>query len=307
MTVDGELLDAVTALWRIPGPGSENLLAAPAFTALGTLCAAQYGAKSSFALSNALRSLGLPCHLPADRARLSLDPSTAADALDAAFRKTSIIRRHLCPLDLADDLPPLRFGPARVECFGTAELEGLFDFSRMNRTYPKSPMDCRRLSQFHWLVVEERIELDAPPEARAVPLLFEEFDLNRDFGEIEPHRARYPSAVEDALFFLLLASWEEWAGMREVDWRGFQVPWIYTLDDDLFVRLPPPPSADSLTLEPAFYQDHCGEWIEDERPSSLRLDETSALGLAWVGDEAWRTVESARAGPLFETPVAHSW
>jgi hypothetical protein len=36
--------------------------------------------------------------------------STAADALDSAFTRKKTVRRHLCPLDLADDLPSLSFG-----------------------------------------------------------------------------------------------------------------------------------------------------------------------------------------------------
>ncbi len=32
---------------------------------------------------------------------------------------------------------------------------------------------------------------------------------HRFFGEIDPHAGRFPKAVEEALFFLLLAPWEE--------------------------------------------------------------------------------------------------
>ncbi|WP_235801920.1 hypothetical protein, partial [Halopseudomonas pelagia] len=62
MIVDQQLLDALAALWRIPSPGPDNQLSAPAFTALSELCAQRYGGgRAVFALSNALRSLGLPC------------------------------------------------------------------------------------------------------------------------------------------------------------------------------------------------------------------------------------------------------
>jgi len=99
--------------------------------------------------------------------------------------------------------------------------------------------------------------------------------MRRDFGEI----GRFPLAVEGALFFLLLARWEEWSTMPEVDWRGFRVPWIYTLDDDLFVRLTRPPSADSLTLEPWIVEDNWGEEVELEQPSTLPLHDSAKTEL----------------------------
>ena len=93
--------------------------------------------------------------------------------------------------------------------------------------------------------------------------------------------------------------------MQEVDWRGFRLPWIYTVDDDLFVRPSPPPSADSLTLEPWIFQDDSGEEVELERPTALRLDDDAQSELALFTDHAWRELEAARATSLFETPVAH--
>lgn len=72
------------------------------------------GGKAVFGLSSALRSLGLPCQLPARRTDLTLDIVTAAEMLERAFTRKTTVRRHLCPLDLADDLPLLTFGGSRV-------------------------------------------------------------------------------------------------------------------------------------------------------------------------------------------------
>jgi hypothetical protein len=257
MEADQQLLDALAALWRIPRPGPDNLLSSPAFVLLSELCDQRYGGgKATFALSNALRSLGLPCGLPPNRSRLALDLPTAAAALCAAYSRKTTVRRHFCPLDLADDLPPMKFGGARVARFTSKELAELFDAPRLARNFPALPVELERLAQFHWLVVEEEVEIDPSPEARATPFMF--MRMGQDFGEIEPHLGRFPPVVEDALFFLLLARWEEWSTMQQVDWRGFRVPWIYTLDEDLFVRRARPPSPDSLTLEPWIVQDHSG-------------------------------------------------
>ncbi|HQS07309.1 MAG: hypothetical protein B7Y12_03020 [Rhizobiales bacterium 24-66-13] len=304
MAADQHLLDALATLWRIPRPGPDNLLSAPTFVALSELCNRRYGrGKATFALSSALRSLGLPCGLPPDQSELALDLPTAAAALDAAYTRVMTVRRHICPLDLADDLPPMTFGGARVAQFTAEELEKLFDAPRLARNYPALPFESKRLAQFHWLVVEEDVEVDPRPEARATPFMF--VDMRRDFGEIEPHLGRFPPAVEGALFFLLLARWEEWSTMQEVDWRGFRIPWIYTLDEDLFVRPARPPNPDSFTLEPWIVEDHWGEEIELERPSTLPLDDSAKAELPLFTTAAWTELQAARATPLFETPVAH--
>lgn len=304
MAADQELRDALTAVWQIPRPSPEKLFSAPAFLALSNFCNKRYGdSETRFALGNPLRSLGLPCSLPAKQASLALDVSTAADALDSAFTRRKTVHRHLCPLDLADDLPPLSFGTTRVGKFSADELATLFDAPRLARIFPTLPLESERLAQFHWLVVEEEIELDPRPEARAFPILFK--PLCADFGEIDPHLGRFPLAVESALFFLLLARWEDWSTAPEANWCGFQVPWIYTIDDDLFVRPARPPSADSLTLEPWIVEDDWGDQIEMERPSTLPLDDCAKTELRQFTSDAWFKVQGARATPLFETPIAH--
>lgn len=304
MPASPSMIAAVEALWRIPRPGPDNLLASPQFVALCETCQSEYGGgKPVFALSAALRSLGLPCQLPEKGAGLGLDPVSAANAIDIAYRRTTTLRRHLCPLDLADELPPLSFGNARVGQFGADELARLFDAPLLARNFPNRTLEAKRLAQFHWLVVEEEIEIDPRPDARTAPFMYMTF--NRDFGEIDPHLGRFPPAVEAALFFLLLAPWERWSTMEEVDWRGFRLPWIYTVDDDLFIRPAPPPNADSLSLEPWIVEDGWGEEIELERPTALPLDDEAQVELARFNNGAWEQLQAARATSLFETPVEH--
>jgi hypothetical protein len=127
--------------------------------------------------------------------------------------------------------------------FTADELRELVDERRLKRAHQRQDFDADRFAEFHWLVVEEAVTLDREPEARAVPVLF--MNLNKDLGEIEPHKGRFPLAFEAALFFLLLAPWETWSTMVEVDWRGFRVPWVYTADSDIFVRANALPSVDT--------------------------------------------------------------
>ncbi len=301
------LKQAVAELWTVPPPGPENLFYALPFEHLRSVCQADYptagaGSNPTFALGNAIRSLGVPCWMAPQARKLSMTADQAARELDVAFRRSHAKRIHLCPLDLADRLPALEFGACTLRRFRPEELALLVDDHRLRRWFPLG-FDTARCAQFDWLVVEERVPLSVEPEARAVPVLFTNF--RQDFGRIEPHKARYPAVVEDALFYLLLAPWETWTSYHEVDWRPFRIPWTYTVDNDLFVRPPAPPSPDSLTWEPDGFVDDDGEKIEFERPSHLPLDEAAAASLATQGQDVWDAVVRARASPLFETPVAH--
>ncbi|WP_380780418.1 hypothetical protein [Sphingomonas sp. R86520] len=304
MSASQALIEAVETLWHIPRPGPDNLLSAPRFTALAEICNAEYGGdKPAFALSAALRSLGLPCDLPTAQSHLALPPAQAAEALADAYQRKTARQLHLCPLDIADELPALAFGSAQVRQYSTEELAGLFDATRLARNFPTRPLEADRLAQFQWLVVEELVQLDHPPERRAFPLLYE--TLDRDFGEIDPHLGKLPPAVEGALAFLLLAPWEQWSTMQEVSWRGFRVPWIHTVSDDLFIRPSPPPSPDTLSLEPHIVTDHWGEDVELERPTTIPLEDEATPELLKFDAAAWQQFERGRASALFETPIVH--
>lgn len=130
-------------------------------------------------------------------------------------------------------------------------------------------------------------------------------DFSQDLGRIEPHKGRFPNAFEEALFFLLLVPWESWSTMPEVDWRGFRVPWVYTVDSDIFVRPNPLPSPDTLSWEDRIYDDGYGGTYEEERPVELRLEDDVVTELPVWDQSRWTIVEQARQSVLFETPVSH--
>jgi hypothetical protein len=154
------------------------------------------------------------------------------------------------------------------------------------------------------LVVEEEVEHDdLGPEGRRLPGLI--LDLSQDFGRIEPHRSGLPASVEAALFGLLTIAWEEIVEYEDMDWRGFRLPWVYTLDSDVFARRLPPSSADSLTWEPISGFDTDGSEYEYERPIAFPLSEKSDTAISWLDDAAWEKIMTARAGTLFQRPVAH--
>ena len=81
---------------------------------------------------------------------------------------------------------------------------------------------------------------------------------------------------------------------------------MYSVVEDIFVRPLLPPSVDTLTWEPDFYQDEYGGTVEYERRTELPLDgPAAAQGLALFDNDRWSAVERALGSPLFETPVAH--
>lgn len=259
---------------------------------------------SRFSLASALRQLGLACLVGGQGSDLAASATEIADRLDKAMKSTASKLLYLCPLDLASRLPTISFGPNQVRCFSATELEQLFDVLRLHRANRNWSFDSGRFSLFNWLVVSEQVPHDdMGPEGRRLPGLF--MDLGQDFGRIEPYKTGLPPAVEAALFGLLTIPWERIGGLREMEWRGFGVPWVYTLDSDVFARRVPPPSPDSLSWEPAGHIDANGDEHEYERPITYPLDDGSDDEIAWLNDSAWSAIISARRTALFDRPVAH--
>lgn len=302
------LRQAVAALWRIQPPGPRNLFSAAEFIRLRDICADLYpngGAKSkdalSFAVSNALDALGLPRRPPPARRDLGLPAELAAVRLHAAFERTKASRMYLCPLDKAGDLPEVKFGPNRIARLTAADLEELIDLPRLRRVNATWVFDAKRFSEFTWLVVEQTYPLDRVPAERAIPLLFER---SRDWGAIEPHRQRFPAAVEDALFAILLAPWEDWTNVPKGYWRGFDMPWVYEINDDIFVRPQRPPSPDTLSWDPPILNEEGEEVFGTEWPEQWELIPGVKVS-DWLNDSRWIEVMRALETPLFATPIAH--
>ncbi|MBL8580496.1 MAG: hypothetical protein JNK47_25155 [Mesorhizobium sp.] len=304
-----DILHELEQLGQAPATDVNHLQNTPAFLRFAELCQTRYpqirsGSMLRFSLASALRQLGLACLVGGQGSGLAASAAEISDGLDKAIRSTTSKRLHLCPLDLASPLPTIFFGPNQVRCFSAAELDQLFDVVRLHRANENWSLDSGRFSQFSWLVVSEQVPHDdMGPEGRRLPGLF--MDLGQDFGRIEPYNTGLPSAVEAALFGLLTIPWERIGGLKEVEWRGFAVPWVYTLDSDVFARRDPPPSPDSLSWEPAGYIDADGDEHEYERPITYPLDDGSDDEIAWLNDSAWSDIVSARQTALFDRPVAH--
>src|SRR5271167_6914 len=101
---------------------------------------------------------------------------------------------------------------------------------------------------------------------------------------------------------MLLVPWEDWVDTPKGWWRPFEVPWVYAIDNDLFVRPSPPPSADTLS---GFYmlEDNGEEVFVD--PDRVRLTDGQAAILKCLTDTRWDDLARAQQSPLFETSVKH--
>ncbi|MER8481654.1 hypothetical protein [Mesorhizobium sp. M1322] len=304
-----DILHELEQLGRAPATDVNHLQNTPAFLRFAELCQTRYpqirsGSMLRFSLASALRQLGLACLVGGQGSGLAAGAAEISDGLDKAIRSTASRRLHLCPLDLASRLPTISFGPNQVRCFSATELEELFDVLRLHRANQNWSFDSKRFSEFNWLVVDEKVSHDdMGPDGRTLPGLF--VNLSQDFGRIEPHKTSLPSSVEAALFGLLTIPWEQIAEYKDMEWRGFRVPWVYTVDSDVFARRVPPPSPDSLSWEPAWQFDVNGDEHEYEAPVAYPLNDDSDSAITWLTDDAWSDIVAARRTTLFDRPVAH--
>lgn len=303
------LTDAVARFWSLRPPAPQNLWRSASFLDLLKTCQEVYGVPSrlglDLALNNALRSVGAPMLLPVDHQHLAVSSDEAAGKLHSAFLSKTAVRTYLCPLDLADHLVNLQFGPAEIRDFKPAELDIIVDQKGLQRWDPRWAFDSRQFSRFTWLVVRETYAVADHPSSRAMPFLNERFD--RPLGVIEPHRRKFADSVEDALTLLLMAPWEDCADYLPFEWRPFHIPWIYVIDNDPFVsRAAPCPSPNSLTWTYAHYPDEDGGEVEVEVPHTFYLDPPKVIAtMSDLTDAMWGQLERAKTSELFPMRIQH--
>ncbi|MBN9336138.1 hypothetical protein [Devosia sp.] len=304
-SVPPSVRDAVQSLWRRGGQRPDNMFRSPEFVRLKEACIGAYDVGSAFwftmSLWEILKSLGCPLLIPVDRQELALPEDEAALQLHLALTAQTATVIHLCPLDWAERPPVVSFGDNWVGRLSAEELRSIIDAERLARAFPQVRPNWEDLAQFYWLVVRETVPLDTEPGQRTTPLVYA---MNRDLGAITAHEDRFPPAVERALFHVLLAPWEDWSEAIEVDWRGFRIPWVYSVSTDLCVRANPPPLESSLTWTTETF-DHYGDVVDVEVPAHYRLADDAEGLPALVNDTAWSQTVLAMESVLFDAPIRH--
>lgn len=299
---------AISALWATPPDDGVTARRSVAFLGLLAACREVNPRLNDdfavFALENALRSLGAPWMRVRNVQPLAPSPAEAAQRLAASLRATRGCRRYLCPLDGADGLPAWSFGPNRVVRFSPTELDSIVGPARLLRHNPRWSFDTQAFAQIQWLVVDEDVALDPNPSVRAVPLLGS--IIGEGDGRISPHAGRLPSAVEEALFALLLRPWEEIVEYATFDWRPFRVPWVYSVDDDIFASPAAPPDPTTLSWTEVALNSADGDVIDVERPVSWPLDAKTVGEWSALDDKSWHQFKVAQESSLLaQRPVLH--
>lgn len=302
-----ELISAMECLWELHESAWEDPTTAVPYSrlldALVGDCADVRRFGGSISISRALAGLGIPCGLPASKRHLAIPAAAAAEKVNEAIHATSFKRVHLMPLDMADSLPTLSFGNATIGRMTASQLRQLVDLERMERIYPDHGFNLGQFAQFHWLVVHEEIPVARGLEGRELFRL--RFDPLEDYGRIEPHRGMYPEAVETALFWLALAPWEQFTDAPDIDWRGMQIPWAYTVDHDLFAAMKRPPSPDSLSWQEKVIQDEYGRPVDVVSPATMWLSDDSGDALREYFSTKGHAISRLQQFQLFRTPIVH--
>ena len=222
------LLAVITQLWERRFPNDEAAFASTEFKRLCDVAAEvhcrpdspfELEDKNDLAMHvtdmrNAMRNIGAPWN-----ADIPLPPAAAAQTIDKAFAAPSCLLTHLIPLDLADELPSVRFGPWRIQSFDSTELGNLVGLARLNRFGHTRVVDVKRLSSFRWAVLEESIPVHSENRWRH---LFRGWD---DIGKVRHVRRQFEPAIERGLFVLSLYPWEDLTEADYVTWQPFQFPW----------------------------------------------------------------------------------
>ena len=212
---------------------------------------------------------------------------------------------YLCPLDLADELPHLRFGPCEVRAFEAKELSDLMQFERLKRRFPSLQADVQQLSYFSWLVVREPVSFGGALSHRGGFGALLDFDMGQDFGAIKPFATSWPKIVDLAVFALTLQNWEEYSQHRQYNWRAFQIPWVYTVTPDYLAAPSFPPSHETLSWHTQSAQTGLGEDVEVEVPLRLHAIEDYSPIASDLTQARWGTISTAMASAVFNPTAAH--
>jgi hypothetical protein len=303
---------AVARLWAKPYPNEDEALESIEFSQLARKCHVAYGApdwglqgwnhgeseseSSSFLkwheqnLRTAFRNIGAPWYSGTDPG-----PETVSETIDFAYRGGASKRIYLAPLDQAPaHLPRAEFGPCRMGRFSEKELAHIVRPWVFNR-HDHDRFDAAKFSQFNWLLVDERVNLQSAVER---DILFQLRNTRVDAdSKVMTHKPTFSPIVERVLFCLMLHPWEDFVKSSEI-WKPFHIPWIHLMSDDPFEGRTPPPDVESLTWYLDSHLASDGHLIESDRPITRRMKYEAFDDFQAKLSETWSVLEeSCPLGP----------
>jgi len=200
-------------------------------------------------------------------------------------------------------MPTLTFGPNLVKKLSIREIEEIINLNKLKRINRHWSCNVEELAKYTWLIVTEEILLPEDPAERSVPFFFGKIET--DFSAIDPYPQKFPRSVERALFSLIIIPWEDLTKESDFDWRGFKVPWIYQIDEDIFQNARKPPSIEKLTWDLHFYECDNGETQEVVVPVCYPQKESSEMLIRLINEESWNKQKLARSSELIGEPAEY--
>ncbi|WP_235894177.1 hypothetical protein [Klebsiella pasteurii] len=250
-----------------------------------------------------LKKLGVPCFFTAGSPLAATDMDVTAMRCYEALMRRHVRQTYLCPLDCAGEIPEITFGNSSIKRFSKSELDVLLNSTQLQRQSGYTSADTGALSQFLWLMVEHDEGLYSDFAKR----YWFWFTSKDKPGTVYPYKHHYPEAVENAIFLLMLAPWEEWLVNEEYHWRPFDIPWVHTLSGDIFPQQQPIPSASSLTWVPHSYTDENGNWHEYDAPHEYNISLISEQLMPFLDSQACNHLETALIRGLINVAARHQF
>lgn len=211
-----------------------------------------------------------------------------------AFERREIERIYLAPMEyLLFDADALDFGAFAIQRFSAEVIDSVFRNDITEVFYPNAVADSRKLDDYWFLRVPERI---------SVTNLFDRFDSRLPGPDVTLRYTPFPGQFEMALQQLALYDWRYWGldlygdDEPEKGCVGFNIPFVLVLDDDLLSAPNVIPDLSVLETEPDIMKVN-GREIEFESP---------ARGIEMTEEEEVAFKEfMMRVGSLLEVVRAH--
>jgi hypothetical protein len=197
----------------------------------------------------------------------SVDGDAALERYREAFQRRKIEVSYLAPMEyvrFAEE--SMKFGTFEIMRFGADALNSIFQNKINEVFYPWASVDVGQLQDYWFVRVREMLPAH---QIGSIKILWDEI------SRVDVRYTAYPKAIEVVLKQLALFNWREVEQVEkdlETGWRGFCVPFVLRLSDNLldsprlspdFSRLEKMPVFDSLT----------GEELGEEPLTYIRLNQ----------------------------------